>query len=635
MRPNEHEPDINTSDAEPRVRITEIGNLALVRYGGSVRPAVRTTKPQESHILASGVPIPTRVGCSGGPRRRAASRLDPERLDSGGEGVSGHPGEARIDRGITAGACLVSFAALLVGTLLLSCAPHGAGSSGRPRASMSDAEQHAIGSSVDRLIRQAPGLYESKPDLIAYVGQVGSKVSSKANGKITYTFAILDTPDLNAFGLPGGFIYVSRGLLEWLGSEDELAAVLAHETAHVSLGHGLARLSKSAPGGTSSASAGETRPPVPAAPPDLRAADALLIATQGRTLGEEREADDLARTLIAGGGYDVGGAERAKRVLANARLLTPRRFAPWGDSHPGSSSERGTVEPHASAHSRKPPVTSVATGESGGGLREAYLTKIEGLAAGQANAASWVTGNLYVNTAHDFGLRIPPGWTSTLRGRDLALQGPSGRETAEVTVEVLNRIGVSADVAREYVRTSSRSGLELAGPMTKATLPAGEAAILPIKGQDEAGRPLLVRKLFLVRFDRVYILTFTVPYEEEINTTFMNLAGSIDFLTRERIQTLPAPRIALYRVKEGDTWDSIAADRLTGDSRNDPPPGGAADVDPEDRGTGAGSKAEKTPAPAGTKASRGERLAAFNGVDPGKPPQVGLMLKIPPVGDLE
>jgi predicted Zn-dependent protease len=81
------------------------------------------------------------------------------------------------------------------------------------------------------------GIYDD-PELDAYVRQVGDRLLREAGiARPTFTFTLLDSPDINAFAMPGGFIYVNRGLLAYLDTEAELAGVLAHEIGHITESH--------------------------------------------------------------------------------------------------------------------------------------------------------------------------------------------------------------------------------------------------------------------------------------------------------------------------------------------------------------------------------------------------------------
>jgi len=97
-------------------------------------------------------------------------------------------------------------------------------------------DEEAVGrASVARIMGVAP-LHLSQ-DLQRYVNLVGSLIASKTDAKQTWRFGVLDTESVNAFAAPGGFVLITSGLLKQMGSEDELAAVLAHEVAHVTRQH--------------------------------------------------------------------------------------------------------------------------------------------------------------------------------------------------------------------------------------------------------------------------------------------------------------------------------------------------------------------------------------------------------------
>jgi predicted Zn-dependent protease len=100
-----------------------------------------------------------------------------------------------------------------------------------------------MGQATDQQIRQQFGIYESK-GLNDYVNGVGQRmVPYSHRPNLQYHFAVLDTPVVNAFAAPGGFIYVTRGILALMNSEAELAVVLGHEMGHVNARHSVKRLS--------------------------------------------------------------------------------------------------------------------------------------------------------------------------------------------------------------------------------------------------------------------------------------------------------------------------------------------------------------------------------------------------------
>jgi beta-barrel assembly-enhancing protease len=82
-------------------------------------------------------------------------------------------------------------------------------------------------------------------DVVAYVNEIGQRLAAKAGGPdFSYQFRVINTSDVNAFALPGGFVYINRGILEVAHNEGEVAGVMAHEIAHVALRHGTHQASK-------------------------------------------------------------------------------------------------------------------------------------------------------------------------------------------------------------------------------------------------------------------------------------------------------------------------------------------------------------------------------------------------------
>lgn len=109
---------------------------------------------------------------------------------------------------------------------------------------ISEKEEIALGKQTDGEIKAQYGVYNDQA-LNAYVQRVGQSMTSLTHRPhLTYHFAVLDTPVVNAFAVPGGYIYVTRGILALMNSEAEIAVVLAHELGHVNARHSVAKLSQ-------------------------------------------------------------------------------------------------------------------------------------------------------------------------------------------------------------------------------------------------------------------------------------------------------------------------------------------------------------------------------------------------------
>jgi len=171
---------------------------------------------------------------------------------------------------------------------------------------ITDAEEYYVGRSVAVRLLAAYPLWNNEPQT-AYVNRVGQVVAMHSDKPFTYNgyhFAVLDTPEVNAFACPGGTIFITRGMLGALRSEDELAAVLAHEVAHINFRHGVDAIQKAR--WTEAATAIGAQ-----AARDYGSSDLASLVTLF-----EGAIDDVFKTLV------VNGYGRSQEYDADATALT-------------------------------------------------------------------------------------------------------------------------------------------------------------------------------------------------------------------------------------------------------------------------------------------------------------------------
>lgn len=158
-----------------------------------------------------------------------------------------------------------------------------------------------MGQEIDRGLRLEYGFYNDR-HLNAYVRRVGeSLVPYTHRPQLQYHFAILDTPVENAFAAPGGYIYVTRGLLSLLNSEAELAAVLGHELGHVNARHSARQMTRSILVTLGILIAGELSEDIRKITPISMIAAQLLFLKYSRS--DEYQADALGLEYASKGGY--------------------------------------------------------------------------------------------------------------------------------------------------------------------------------------------------------------------------------------------------------------------------------------------------------------------------------------------
>ena len=192
-----------------------------------------------------------------------------------------------------------------------------------------------VGAEVDRAIRAQVDLIDD-PVVLGFVNELGQRIVQTLEPQpFIYRFRVIDEPTLNAFAIPGGYIYFHSETILEAASLDELAGVMAHEIAHVK-GRHYARGSEKAFWPTLLARAAGIAATVAAADPTpMAAAEGVNIALQLKYTREfEHEADDLGSTFMARSGFDPAGMGRFFQRIVDAQTSGGIHIPPYLFSHP-------------------------------------------------------------------------------------------------------------------------------------------------------------------------------------------------------------------------------------------------------------------------------------------------------------
>ena len=281
------------------------------------------------------------------------------------------------------------------------------------------------------------GLYDD-PELDAYVRQVGERLLAQSG--ITspeFTFTLLDSPDINAFAMPGGFIYVNRGLLAYLDTEAELAGVLAHEIGHITERHHSRRKTAQVTSKVASVSAY-----ILTGSGDVYDAanmyGAEIISGFGRDM--ELEADSAGAEYLHQTGYDVDSMlsvigvlkdqEQYRRVQAKASGKPSGTYHGLYASHPRNDLRLQTVIKAANELDiGEMPDNPEMPGE--------YRRQTEGMVYGASAAAQSEPDRFYHNKLN-FTFAHPPGWTVRQSSREIVATSAEGSETLTIGLARIN-----------------------------------------------------------------------------------------------------------------------------------------------------------------------------------------------------
>ena len=291
--------------------------------------------------------------------------------------------------------CCVGLAALLGGLAAQGC------------STVSPQEERQIGGKEAQEVEKTVGLVRDRP-LVEYISSIGTRLERAAGrADIAWQWSVADDPEMNAFALPGGWVYVTRGLLALSNREDELAGVLAHEMAHVLERHAVKRVGAATPlavlFGVPSGILGMVSPSLGAIVGGAgRVVSGLALAPYSRE--QELAADRIGIALAARAGWDPAALGGLLGTLERAEALSgsgaKRSFFA---THPSTPDRVAKIDAVAGSLSRAPvaPIT---------GGRAAFLGRLDGLVIGNNAANGVFMGQLFLHPDFDLALAMPANW---------------------------------------------------------------------------------------------------------------------------------------------------------------------------------------------------------------------------------
>jgi predicted Zn-dependent protease len=344
---------------------------------------------------------------------------------------------------------LAVVAALLLG--LVACAVNPA-TGKRQLVFVSEPQEIEMGRKNDEGVVEQFGLYEDE-DLQRYVQDLGSRLAARSERpELEWTFRVVDDPLVNAFALPGGYIYVTRGILAHFNSEAELVSVLGHEIGHVTARHSVNQMSK--------AMLGQVGLGVGMIVwDDLRQYGDLASASLGILFlkfsrDDERQADELGLRYLMATGYDPRPMAEVFATLGRVSDSGGGNRPPgWMSTHP----DPGNREEHT-----RQAIASTGRSFSNATVRRReYLARIENLAFGDDPRHGFFQQERFFHPEMEFQLDFPGGWK--LQNMRQLVGGISPGEDAIIRLTLSKKKSAEAGLKAFFdqdgvVRTGSRNG---------------------------------------------------------------------------------------------------------------------------------------------------------------------------------
>jgi predicted Zn-dependent protease len=288
---------------------------------------------------------------------------------------------------------------------------------------ISESQEIALGKQTDIEVRQEYGVY-ADPEINAYVQTIGKALAVNTHRpQLPYQFAVLDTPVVNAFAVPGGYVYITRGILALMGSEAELAVVLGHELGHVNARHSVHRMSEmmlvqvglavgSAVSQTFAQVAGLAGVGVQ-----------LLFLKYSRD--DERQADALGVEYARKGIYNPGAMVAFFGSLEKLGDLSGGQALPgFLSTHPLTSERIENVKKMITAEDQKLEVKE-----------RPYLRQLDGLVYGEDPRQGYVEGGSFYQPDMAFTFAIPSGWKVVNTPTQVMLSSPDEKAALVLQAE--------------------------------------------------------------------------------------------------------------------------------------------------------------------------------------------------------
>jgi predicted Zn-dependent protease len=304
------------------------------------------------------------------------------------------------------------------------------------RSAMDEASEIAEGKKAHEEVMKEFGGPINNPKLQAYVNDLGQRLAKQSHrANLTWTFTVLDSPDVNAFALPGGYVYVTRGIMAYMDSEADLAGVIGHEIGHVTARHGAQRATKQQRAGAG-----------------VMAATVLGVLLETVGVSGAAQAANQVSTGIAAGSIasysreqelqaDKLGAEYLSRVGYNPKnmvdvinvLKDQERFATDSARAAGKKVPEGGnwLASHPTNDQRLQQITGIAASYQDKGTyvddaRGRYYQAIEGITYGDGREQGVVRGQNFFHEPLGLALTAPAGWSFDNNADELYIINPQG-----------------------------------------------------------------------------------------------------------------------------------------------------------------------------------------------------------------
>lgn len=311
---------------------------------------------------------------------------------------------------------------------------------------MSEAQELQLGAQSDPQIISQFGLYENA-ELQSFInsrGQEMAKLSHRPNLK--WTFRILDSPVVNAFAVPGGYVYFTRGIMGHFNNEAEFAGVLGHEIGHVAARHSAEQYTKSTLGNILLIGGMIVSKELRAFANEAQTAMGLLFLKYSRD--HESESDELGVEYSTKAGYDAREMADFFKTLKALGEEAGAEIPTFFSTHPDPADRFNKVNEHAAAWQAQDPKDKYAIN------RESYLKMVNGLIYGEDPRQGYVDAGVFYHPELKFQFPVPNNWRLVNSPTQVQMAPSDGKALMIFTIAEGNSLESAAQTMTQQLQLS-------------------------------------------------------------------------------------------------------------------------------------------------------------------------------------
>jgi len=380
---------------------------------------------------------------------------------------------------------------------------------------MSESQEIAMGKEADPQIVAQFGLYEDS-SIQRFISEKGKQMAGISHRpKLDYTFRVLNSEVVNAFAVPGGYVYFTRGIMTYLNSEAEFAAVLGHEIGHIAHRHTVEQQRNAILGQIAIIAGIVINPDLAVFAESASAGLQLLLLKNSRDA--EREADELGVEYSTKVGYDASQMANFFKTLERQMQGTEAAELPeFLSTHPNPGDRNTTVARLAVEWKQKLNLTNPVVN------RNVYLRRIEGMVYGEDPREGYRENNVFYHPVLKFQFPTPLNWNYQNTPQQVQLAPKDGKALMMLMLSKSNSL---QDAANSFVQQNKLSAVEARSTMVNG-IPA-YYLIADLQAQQQGQTPLRTMSYFIQYNGSIYHL-LGVSAISDFNTYVNNFRNTME-----------------------------------------------------------------------------------------------------------